>query len=177
MKKNGYVQIYTGTGKGKTTAAFGLALRAAGRRKKVRIFQFLKPKNNISGELVVAEVLKDYIQIIRNDQVHPIFSGEKETGILSENAEKMFLEAEETVKSGEVDLVILDEINNCVHGGIFSKEKILKLIKEKPAHVELVLTGRNAAKELIEAADLVTEMKMIKHTYEKGIPAREGIEY
>jgi len=176
MLKKGLIQIYTGEGKGKTTAAFGLALRAAGNSFKVAIFQFLKAEGNITGELALAEKFKN-VKIFRNDQTHPMFSKKVKMEELKKNAELLFAEAKETIMSGKYDLVVLDEINNCMFGGLVSIDEVLKVLKEKPAEVELILTGRSVPQEIIKEANLVTEMLAIKHPYEKGVEARKGIEY
>lgn len=176
MLKKGMVQVYSGEGKGKTTAAFGLALRAAGNGFKVAIFQFLKAKGNKTGELALAKKFKN-VKIFRNDQTHPMFNKNIKMADLKHNAELLFALVKKTVFSGEYDLVVLDEINNCMFGGLIEKDEVLSLIKQKPLHVEMVLTGRSVPEEIVKASDLVTEMKMIKHPYEKGVSARKGIEY
>ena len=176
MLKKGLVQIYSGEGKGKTTAAFGLALRAAGNGFKVAIFQFLKAKGNKTGELALAKKFKN-VKILRNDQTHPIFKKSIKMDDLRHNAEMLCAEAKTAVLSGKYDMVVMDEINNCMCGRLIEVEEVLSIIKQKPMHVELVLTGRSVPEEIVKAADLVTEMKMVKHPYEKGISARKGIEY
>jgi len=176
MLKKGMVQVYTGEGKGKTTAAFGLALRAAGNGFKVAVFQFLKAKDNHTGELVLAKKFKK-VEIFRNDQTHPMFKKSIKLADLKHNAELLCAEAKKTVFSGKYDMVVLDEINNCLFGGLIEVKEVLSIIKQKPLHVELILTGRNVPEEIVKTADLVTEMKMIKHPYAKGITARKGIEY
>ena len=176
MLKKGMVQIYSGEGKGKTTAAFGLALRAAGNGFKVAIFQFLKAKGNKTGELALAKKFKN-VKIFRNDQTHPMFKKNINMADLKHNAEILFKDVKKAVLSGKYDMVVLDEINNCMFGKLIETKEVLSIIEEKPMHVELVLTGRNVPEEIIKAADLVTEMKMIKHPYEKGVNARKGIEY
>lgn len=176
MLKKGMVQIYTGEGKGKTTAAFGQALRAAGNGFQVAIFQFLKAEGNITGELALAEKFEN-VKIFRNDQTHPMFNKKVRMEELKKNAELLFKEAKEIIAGGKYDLVVLDEINNCLFGGLISTEEMLKVMKEKPAEVELILTGRSVPQEIIKKADLVTEMLAIKHPYNKGVEARKGIEY
>lgn len=176
MLKKGLVQVYSGEGKGKTTAAFGLALRAAGNGFKVAIFQFLKAKNSKTGELTFAKKFKN-VKIFRNDQTHPIFKKSVKMTDLKHNSEMLCAEVKKAVFSGKYDMVVLDEINNCMFGGLIEVKEVLAIIKQKPLHVELVLTGRNVPGEIINAADLVTEMRLIKHPYEKGVSARRGIEY
>jgi len=172
----GLIQVYTGEGKGKTTAAFGLALRAAGSGLKVGIFQFLKAKDLPGGELALAKKFKK-VKIFKNNQTHPMFDEDTSLEALKTNAKILFAAAEKAGKSGKYDMVILDEINNCVFGGLISEAQVLRLLKNKAETTELVLTGRNLSQKILKAADLVTEMKMIKHPYEKGVAARKGIEY
>jgi cob(I)alamin adenosyltransferase len=177
MLKEGLIQVYTGDGKGKTTAALGQAFRALGRGLKVCIFQFLKDKNYQSGELISAEKFKDSLKIVRGKQVHPCFTKGKISNELIDDIKNMLNDAEEVIKSKEYDVVILDEINNCISDNLINIKKILKILNEKPDNVEIILTGRNAPYEIIQKADLVTNMSLVKHPYEKGIKARAGIEY
>jgi cob(I)alamin adenosyltransferase len=172
--EKGLVQVYTGNGKGKTTAAFGLALRAVGRGLKVYVIQFIKGGFDY-GELYVVDKLPNLkLKAFGRGK----FVTEKPAGKEDvELAEEALTLAEEVVKSGEYDIVILDEINVALNLKLIKTEKVLELIKNKPKHVELILTGRYAPNEIIEAADLVTEMKEVKHPYNKGIQARKGIEY
>jgi len=174
--KKGLVQVFTGEGKGKTTAAFGLALRAAGNGFKIAIFQFLKANGSKTGELMLAKKFKN-VKIFRNDQTHPMFDKNVSLAELKMNAEILFDTAGEAGKNGKYDMVILDEINNCVFGGLINEKEVLNFIKNKAKTTELVLTGRHASKKIMNAADLVTEMKEVKHPYKKGIGARKGIEF
>jgi cob(I)alamin adenosyltransferase len=169
---HGYVQVYTGNGKGKTTAAIGLAVRAAGAGMKVYFCQFLKGQN--SSELNSLQQLKDHIEIRH-------FGNESfVTGIPSESdlnvAMDGFEEGVNAVMSGAYDLVVLDEINYAIYLNLIKLQSVVQLIRNKPDKVEIVLTGRNAAKEIIECADLVSEIKEIKHYFNKGVVARIGIE-
>lgn len=169
--KRGYVQVYTGNGKGKTTAAFGLALRAVCAGYKVYIGQFLKgmPYSELKApEFLPNLVIEQYgtAQFVHN----------KPTQRDIDKAEEGLKKIEAIINSAEYDVVIMEEINVALMYGLLSTERILKIIKNKPETVELVLTGRYAKKEIIEAADLVTEMKMIKHYYNQGVSARKGIE-
>ncbi|MEW6409890.1 MAG: cob(I)yrinic acid a,c-diamide adenosyltransferase [Nitrospirota bacterium] len=177
--QRGLVHIYTGKGKGKTTAAFGLAMRAVGEGLKVLIIQFLKGRVPLTGEAAIAKVMFQSIEILRfNDQVHPLFAGRNsDENKLKESIASAFAITRKKIESGEYDLVVLDEINNVIKGGWLSVAEVAELIKNKPVHTELVLTGRNAPKELIDISDYVTEMKMIKHPSKTGIKARRGIEY
>ena len=172
--EKGLVQVYTGNGKGKTTAAFGLALRAIGRGLKVYIIQFIKGGFDY-GELYIVDKLPNFtLKAFGRGK----FITEKPAGKEDvELAEEALALAEEVVKSGEYDIVILDEINVALDLKLIETGRVLELIKNKPKHVELILTGRYAPNEIIEAADLVTEMKEVKHPFNKGYQARKGIEY
>jgi len=172
--EKGLVQVYTGNGKGKSSAAFGLALRAIGRGLKVYIIQFIKGGFDY-GELYIVDKLPNLtLKAFGRGK----FVTEKPPGKADvELAEEAFALAEEAVKSGEYDIVILDEINVALNLKLIEIGKVLELIKQKPKHVELILTGRYASNEIIEAADLVTEMKEVKHPFNKGYQARKGIEY
>jgi cob(I)alamin adenosyltransferase len=172
--EKGFVQVYTGNGKGKTSAAFGLALRAIGRGLKVYIIQFIKGGFDY-GELYIVDKLPNLtLKAFGRGKFVTEKPAEK---VDVEFAEEALALAEKVVKSGEYDMVILDEVNVALSLKLIKIEKILKLIKDKPKHVELVLTGRYASDEIIEAADLVTEMKEVKHPFNEGYQARKGIEY
>ena len=172
--KIGTVQVYTGNGKGKTTAALGQALRAAGHGQRVIVIQFMKGQINY-GELKATEKVPG-VEIEQYGL--PTFV---ERGNPSpkdrELARKGFERAKQVVQGASYDMVCLDEINVAVDYGLIGLSELLDLIKGKPPEVELVLTGRYAAPEVIELADLVTEMREVKHHFQKGIQAREGIEY
>ena len=171
--ERGCVQVYTGNGKGKTTAALGLALRAVGRNLKVCVLQFIKGSGRY-GEHLAAEKLAPLLTIIQTGR-----PGWVNTTDITEDrkvAQEALVQAEQLLKSGEYDIFICDEINGAVGFGLIDVEQVLELIRQKPEKVELVLTGRNAHPLVIEAADLVTEMCEIKHYYKAGIPARTGIE-
>jgi len=172
--ERGLVQIYTGDGKGKTSAAFGLALRAIGRGLKVYVIQFIKGGFDY-GELYVVDKLPNLkLKAFGRGS----FITEKPPGKRDfQLAEEALTLAEGIIKGGEYDIVILDEINVALSLKLVKIERVLELIKNKPRHVELVLTGRRAPDEIIEAADLVTEMREIKHPFNKGCQARKGIEY
>ena len=171
---HGYVQVYMGSSKGKTTAALGLALRAVGRGFKVCMIQFIKGGGPYGEHLAAARLAPELTIIptgrpgwVNKDNPDP------EDRRLAEGA---FALARQAVVGGEYDLVILDEINGAVGFGLIAVDDVLDLIHQKPAQVELILTGRNADQRVIDAADLVTEMREIKHYYSAGVPAREGIE-
>ncbi|MGI9951831.1 cob(I)yrinic acid a,c-diamide adenosyltransferase [Moorellaceae bacterium AZ2] len=172
--KCGLVQVYTGDGKGKTTAAFGLALRAAGHGLKVVIVQFLKTPDY--GEHKAFVRLTPEIQVkafgrrgfIRRQGIQP------EDYELARAALSF---AREVMLKREADILILDEVNVAVHFGLLPEEEVLDLLQRRPPEMEIVLTGRDAPEGIMAAADLVTEMRPIKHPYSKGIEARRGIEF
>ncbi len=168
----GYVQVYTGNGKGKTTASLGLALRAAGAGMKVFIAQFIKAEE--CSEHKALERFSDLVSIRRFGLGLCIVK--KPTAADIAASMEGLRAAEEALLSGEYDLVILDEINVAIHLGLIPVEEALRLIKEKPTHVELLLTGRYADEKVMAAADLVTEMRDVKHYFDKGVKARRGIE-
>ncbi|MDD5038454.1 MAG: cob(I)yrinic acid a,c-diamide adenosyltransferase [Dehalococcoidales bacterium] len=170
-KNRGLIQIYTGDGKGKTTAALGLAMRAAGRGLKVGFIQFLKGKT--SGEHLFLSRSKVF-KIVRLSNTNS-FTAPREQ--LREEAQQTLAYAVEQMLSGRFDMLILDEIFIAVHQDLISSSQVLELLEKKPQSVELVLTGRYAPGELVQRADLVTEMRMVKHPFNEGIHARPGIEY
>lgn len=167
----GYIHVYTGDGKGKTSAALGLAVRALGRGKKICMVQFLKGME--TGELLFFEgkpgiVIKQF--------------GTGKFGMeRDENEKKLAVQAlnyaREQMLSGNFDIIILDEINVALSMHLLEIGLVLDFLEQKPDSVEIVLTGRNAPNEILEIADLVTEMRAVKHYYMKGVKAREGIEY
>jgi len=176
--KAGQVLINTGNGKGKTTAALGLALRSAGHNQKVLILQFIKGRYR-TGEIKIIEKLKPLIEIEQLGRGFIKFKNGKPapTSRQIENAKESFKYAREKIYSGKYDMVILDEINNLVDYGLLKVEDVVDLIKNKPGELCIVLTGRNAHFKLVDIADTVTEMKEVKHTFSKGTGARKGIEY
>ncbi len=172
--ERGLVQVYTGNGKGKTTAALGLALRAVGRGFKVCVVQFIKG-GGAYGEHMAARQLKPLLTIHQTGRDGWIRKGSLEDKDIHIARESLEL-ARKAINSGVYDMVILDEINGAVWFGLFPVEDVLQIIESKPTSVELVLTGRNADEMVVEAADLVTEMSEIKHYYQQGVNARIGIE-
>ncbi len=172
--EHGLVQVYTGDGKGKTSAAFGAALRAIGRGLKVYIIQFIKGGFDY-GELQVVKKLPNLkLAAFGRGKFVTEVSPHEEDVKLAEEALKL---AEEVVGSGQYDIVVLDEINVALNLKLVTVDEALQLIKNRPKHVELILTGRYAPVQIVEVADLVTEMKEIKHPFTEGVTPRKGIEY
>lgn len=174
MMERGLIQVYTGAGKGKTTAAIGQAMRACGHGLKVIMIQFMKGRINY-GELHIAELLPNFT--IEQYGLETFVEKGNPTKEDLRLARKGFNRAKKAIQSGEFDLVILDEINVAVDYGLIPLEEVLELMEKKPKTVELILTGRYAHPQIARFADLVTEMVDIKHHYEKGVRARKGIEY
>ena len=170
----GYLQVYTGNGKGKTTAALGLALRAAGHGLKTYVAQFLKGQP--TGEIEAAKKLAPLIRIEQFgcEGFITVKDGPDDEDV--SRAEAGLARALEAMLSGDYRIVVLDEVNTAVHFKILSEKDVLDFIDRRPVQVDLVLTGRYAPASFIERADLVTEMKDIKHYFDKGVKAREGIE-
>lgn len=167
-----YIHIYTGNGKGKTTAALGLAIRTVGAGGNVFIGQFLK-----SGDYSEINALKKMgNQVVVEHYGLGRFVKGKPTRDDIEAGMKGYRRVTEVIEKGEFDLIILDEANIAVKYHIFSENDLLDLFEKKPDHVELVITGRDATPKVMERADMVIEMKEIKHYYHKGVKARRGIE-
>ena len=180
MLKKGLVQIYTGDGKGKTTAAFGLALRAAGQGNKVLIYQFLKPPSLDIGERFAIQLGAVRIRVESLDvqwDMEKSPDDKKKTAQIRAAITDVLDRIAETAQKRFYDVIILDEIVFCISKGLAKIEDVKKIIDNRDKLVEIVLTGRGATGELIELADLVTEMKNVKHPFDKGIKARQGIEY
>ena len=171
--KKGYIHVYTGPGKGKTTAALGLGLRAAGAGFNVHMLQFMKGRRY--SELDSIENLPNFTfsQHGRDEFVN------KDTPeqIDIDMAQEGFSHAKELIKNGKYDMIILDEINVAVDYNLINIEDVIKLIEERPENLELVLTGRDAHPEIVKIADYVTEMLEIKHPYQQGVEARKGVDY
>ena len=177
MSKDGLTIVYTGKGKGKTTAALGIALRAVGYGKKICMIQFIKgswhygemdSSKRLEPEFEMVAVGKGFVGII--DDKTPKAEHEK----IANEAIKISIEK---IQSGKYDIVILDEINYAINLNLVKIEDVLNLIKSKPSGIDLVLTGNYAKDEIIELADLVTEMKEIKHPFQRGIKAKKGIDF
>jgi cob(I)alamin adenosyltransferase len=196
--ERGYVQVYTGDGKGKTTAALGVAVRAAGHGFRTYVGQFMKGQSY--GEI---EALRDHplitieqygsprclrregeIEALRD---HPLITIEQYGGPRCFRREDVTVDdvararqgmerALDAMASGRYEIVVLDEVNVALWFGLVSTQAVLAFLDRRPSHVELILTGRRAAAEVIERADLVTEMTQVKHYYHEGVPARDGIE-
>lgn len=177
MVKDGLVIVYTGKGKGKTTAALGMVLRAVGYNYKICMIQFIKgswhygemtSSKRLEPEFELTAIGKGFVGII--DDKSPI---ETHKQIASEALSV----SREKIKSKKYDIIILDEVNYAINLGLIKLEEVLNLIKIKPPSLNLVLTGNYAKKEIIEVADLVTEMKEIKHPFKLGIRAKKGIDF
>lgn len=194
MKKKGYIQVYTGDGKGKTTAAIGISIRALGAGKKVMFLQFMKAK--VYSEHNILPTISPSFKL---RTIGKPFFVVKEGAMSAEEAEKWkdkavffppgqppkeyldivakgIAEAREALQSGEYDLVVLDELNCALYFELVSWTEVKEMLQSRAEGVEVVLTGRGAIPELIELADLVTEMREIKHYYQQGVEARRGIE-
>ncbi len=171
--EKGLVMVYTGDGKGKTTAALGLALRCSGHGGRVMVVQFMKGRTY--GELKAAKLLPG-LEILMAGR--DVFVNKKNPEKIDvEMAREGFDRAAKYVNSGEYRMVILDEMNVALDYGLIDIKPVLQLIKKRPPGVDLVFTGRNAPEALMEAADLVSEVREIKHHYREGVAARAGIEY
>ncbi len=168
----GKVHVYTGDGKGKTTAALGLSIRAAGAGLRVFIAQFIK-----SDEYSEIKALKRFSDLITVEQfgLGGFIGGNPSSGDI-EAAQKGIARVKEIISSGKYDVVVLDEANIAVKYKLFSEQDLLDIIDAKSKNIELVITGRDAATKIIEKADLVTQMKAVKHYFQNGVEARVGIE-
>jgi len=180
MLEKGLVQIYTGDGKGKTTAAFGLALRAAGQGNKVLIYQFLKPPSLDTGERFALKLGAVRIRLEALDVKWDMTESFDDATKIRETKTQIrdvLKRITETAEKRFYDVIILDEIVFCLSKGLAGLDDVKALIERKDPRVEIILTGRGATAELLELADLVTEMKNIKHPFNKGNKARRGIEF
>jgi cob(I)alamin adenosyltransferase len=175
MAQKGLILLYTGNGKGKTTAALGQVLRAAGHGFKVAIIQFIKNLEN-TGEIKAAKkIFADHLEI------YPMGSGftwdAKDRDELQQAAEKGWKLAQEKIESGNYCMIILDELTYALNYGLLNQDEVIAFLQQKPEKLHIIITGRDASDKLIALADLVTEMKEIKHPYQKGIKAMKGIEF
>ena len=179
MKRKGLVLVHTGEGKGKTTAAIGLAVRAWGDGFRILILQFIKGSWKY-GEL---STLKALAEIDGRIEIRPTGIGftrnasSEEMAVHREKAQTALQEALTEMTSGQWDMIILDEINYALNFGLLEEQEVLELLSQKPTDLHLVLTGRHALPAIIDCADLVTEMRLIKHPFQKGIRAQKGIEF
>lgn len=172
----GLIQVYTGNGKGKTTAALGQGLRSCGRGLKVYMVQFLKGGD--TGELHSVPKLHPLFEIFRFERERGFFwtLSEEEKYELKEDIDRGFSFMKKVVSKVECDVLILDELLGVLSNGLLEVNEVVKLLESKPETMEIIITGRNAPDKILEVADLVTEMKEIKHYFKNGVPAREGIE-
>ena len=177
MNKKGLVHIYTGDGKGKTTAAIGLGVRACGSGMKVLLVQFLKSMD--TAELKSLKKLEPDFTVMRgfNCKKFAWQMTQEELHNAAQEAADIFGSVKNTVLAGTYDLVIIDELLGVISLNFLESEAVLELINTKPESLELVITGRNAPDSIISAADYVSEIKAVKHPFEQGIPARKGIEF
>lgn len=176
MAEKGLVQIYTGSGKGKTTAALGLAIRAAGWGKKVIIYQFLKPPALKLGERKALAKANLPIKVVPVNTKWNLYRKNKKSQVC-DKINRTCKEIQTIAQKAKYDIIILDEIIYCCWKKLVDKKNIERIIKSKKMNVEIIMTGRGAGSKLINMADLVTEMKEVKHPFRKGLKARKGIEY
>ena len=178
-RRKGLVMIWTGNGKGKSTAALGLALRASGHKMRVLFLQFIKGQWK-TGEREALPLLAPYVEHVVMGRGFTIERLRNKNVPMEEHhaaAQAAFAFAREAVQSGKYEVVILDEIMASIHGGLIDLEEVLDLVRQKPPMLHLALTGRNAPPPLVELADLVSEIQPIKHPLQAGIPAQRGIEF
>jgi len=177
--EKGLIHIYTGDGKGKTTAATGLAVRAAGQGLKVLFVQFFKEDDAPSGEKsFFNEFAHDRVTVLRSNCKHPFFTGDKtdDDGV-AESIKKTFESVKASIAEGGIDLLVLDEIMAVLTGGWIPLGEFLDFIEARPLGLEVALTGRDAPSELVSISDYVTEMLKIKHPFDEGITARRGFDF
>ncbi|MCW3489771.1 cob(I)yrinic acid a,c-diamide adenosyltransferase [Dethiobacter alkaliphilus] len=174
-EKKGLVMIYTGDGKGKTTAALGLALRASGHGAKIFMVQFRK-SDPTYGEIQAINKFLPNATVVQSERSRITGHGGFEQEDF-DDAKNVFAKGREALLSGEYDLVIFDEVNFAADYGLIPRDEVVKMLKQRPPQTDVVLTGRNAPAEFVEMADLVSEVREIKHHYRAGIMAQKGIEY
>jgi cob(I)alamin adenosyltransferase len=174
--RRGLIIVNTGPGKGKTTAAMGTALRAVGQGMRVLMLQFIKGSWHY-GELDAVKAFGDKFIMKQMGRGFVKVGGAETDPEDVRLVEEAWTEAERAILSGEWDLVVLDEINYAISYGMLDAAKVVDALRRKPEMVHVILTGRNAHPDIIEAADTVTEMRQVKHAYEKGVMAQRGIEY
>ncbi|MDO8735386.1 MAG: cob(I)yrinic acid a,c-diamide adenosyltransferase [Elusimicrobiota bacterium] len=169
------IQIYTGNGKGKTTAAVGLGIRALGHKMNVCIIQFFKGKNFYGEQKILSKLKK--IKLYSFAPKHPYCYKNAEIEKIKTDCKNALNLIEKIFKEKKYDLLILDELNIAIRDKFIDVEKIAKLLKNRPEKMEIIITGRGAHKKILKYADLITNMRLIKHPYYKGIKSRKGIEY
>ena len=174
--RRGLIIVHTGPGKGKTTAAMGTALRAVGQGMRVLMLQFLKGSWHY-GELDAVKAFADKFVLKPMGRGFVKVGAEKPDPEDVRMVEEAWKEAERAIQSGQWNLVVLDEINYAISYGMLDPAKVVDTLRKKPAMVHVILTGRNAHPTIVEMADTVTEMRQVKHAYEKGVMAQRGIEY
>lgn len=176
--QKGLVVVFTGEGKGKTSAALGIALRACGHKQYVSMVQFIKSPGNNTGEALMAERLAPHFEFASSGKGFVLGPNGRVSLAEHKKAAQEALElARRKMLAGSWDVLILDEINNAVKLGLIDLAEVLELVKSKPLKLHLILTGRDAHPDLISLADMVTEMRSVKHPYENGVPAQKGIDF
>ena len=175
-EKKGLIHIYTGKGKGKTTAAIGLCARALGHSFKVCYVSFHK-RPELYGYNEMQSLQKLGAMVINHAKGHPHLDKSLDSEVIKRETEVGLKEIKELIKNGEFHLLVLDEILISVRDGFLSEAELLQFVQEKPSGLELVLTGRGATKEIVALADYVSEVNCVKHPYNKGVQSREGIEF
>ena len=177
--QHGYIQVYTGDGKGKTTASLGLAMRALGRCWKVLIIMFTKGGDDygeLNSFMNLSPAIKDNLKIIQAGLDRIVYKNNETEDDVKE-IQKGWELAKKAIKNDEYQLIILDEANIAIDMGILDVNEVVEVLKNKPEEMEIVLTGRNANPKIVEIAHLVSEIKPVKHYWDTGIAARKGIEY
>lgn len=177
--QHGYIQVYTGNGKGKTTASLGLAMRALGRCWKVLIIMFTKGGDDygeLNSFMNLSPSIKDNLEIVQAGLDRIVYKNNKTEDDVRE-IKKGWELAKKAIKNDEYQLIILDEANIAIDMGILDVDEVVDVLKNKPEEMEIVLTGRNAHPKIVEIAHLVSEIKPVKHYWDTGIAARKGIEY
>lgn len=175
MKDGGLIHIYTGEGKGKTTASLGLAVRCAGHGNKVLIVQFLKSRP--TGELKSLALIPN-IELMRGKETKKFtfqMTAEEKAQVLQEHL-ALFAKVEAKCREEHIDLLIFDEVLGAIKSGVMDEDRVVAFLQHKPAELEVVLTGRNPSTRLLDLADYVSEIMKRKHPFDKGIPARTGVE-
>ncbi|MBI5971284.1 MAG: cob(I)yrinic acid a,c-diamide adenosyltransferase [Deltaproteobacteria bacterium] len=177
MKKTGLIHVYTGEGKGKTTAAIGLSVRASGAGLKVLFVQFFKEDRVASGEKTFFKNCVG-IELIRSNCRHPIFTKEKtDVDSIKKSIRDAYGTVKKKIREDGYNMLVLDEVMSAINGGWIEMEDFISFLKTRPEILEVVLTGRDAPPEIVRLADYVTEMLKLKHPFDSGVNARKGIEF